>query len=100
MKNSRRSSRRSSLSITYNNLDEYLVCGKFPDWTASRLTLPRGQFPDGHFPERTIPRPDNSPKDISPTGHFPKLTFPRPDISLTTCFSEIFFFKSFFVCLY
>ena len=81
------------------------VCGKFPDWTAPRLTLPRGQFPDwhfpdGHFPERTIPRPDTSPKDTSPTGHFPTKTFPRPDISLTTFFSENFFFKSFFVCLY
>ena len=37
-----------------------------------------GQFPDRQFPDRTTPRPDNSP-----TGHFPDRTIPRPDISPT-----------------
>ena len=37
--------------------------------------------------------------DSSPTGQFPTKTFPRTDISLTTCFSEIFFSNHFlFVC--
>ena len=88
----------------------FSVCGQFPDWTVPRLTLPRGQFPDwhfpdgnfpdGHFPERTISRRTLPQLDISPLRHFPEWSFPWPDISLTTCFSEIFFFKSFFVCLY
>ena len=72
-----------------------LVCEQFPDWH-----FPDGNFPDGHFPERTISRRTLPQLDISPLRHFPEWSFPWPDISLTTCFSEIFFFKSFFVCLY
>ena len=69
-----------------------------PRLTLPRLTLPRtdnsptGQFPDWTLPRRTLPR-----LDISPLRYFPERTFPRPDISLTTCFSEIFFFSNHFL---
>ena len=58
----------------------FSVCGQFPDWTVPRLTLPR--------------------LDTSPIGHFPTKTFPWTDISLTTCFSEIFFFSNHFLFVY
>ena len=81
--------------------------GHFPDWhfpedkspTDASLTetsptdiFPNRQFPDRALPRRTLPR-----LDISPLGHFPERTFPRPDISLTTCFSEMFFFSNHFL---
>ena len=58
----------------------------FPDWIVPRLTLPQGQIPDVHFPDRHT--------------HFPERTLPRrtlpdrTDISLTLCFSEMFFLKN------
>ena len=64
--------------------------------TVPRLKLCRGHVPDGHFAERTIPRPDTSPNDTSPTGHFPTKKFPRTDISPTGHFPDHMFWWDFF----
>ena len=44
---------------------------------------PRRTLPDGHFPDRTLPRPDTFP-----IGHFPDRTLSRPDTSPTGRFPD------------
>ena len=69
-------------ALYHSLVNTCMVCGQLPDWAVPQLTLPLGQIPDWHFPD-----------EDSPTEHFPTKTFPRPDISLTICFSDIFFKK-------
>ena len=47
------------------------IVGQFPDWTVLRLTLPRGEIPDGYIHNQTIPQLGTSPTETSPTGHLP-----------------------------
>ena len=78
------------LCQSYKVITSFSIVGQFPYWTVSRLTLPRGHFPDGHFLGRTIPRRDTSLTKASPTGYFPTKTFLQPDISPTITYFQIF----------
>ena len=72
-------------------VDNFLS-GQFPDWHFLEDRCPTDI--DGHFPNRTIPRLDNSPMETPSTEHFPVKTFPRPDnFPIVTNFHYFAFFS-------